>query len=439
MKNKTLIYSIASAILLLLSVPPVGLKWTAFFSLVPLFCTLDHKKRFWGNFAQGSLVGFPFFCYFLHWIIFYNPWIYIAVLCSYIPFFGIWWAISKWGVEKLNSSPWAKLLVPSVLFSLMCVIYDITSLRATGVQAMFYQNSMAWMQSTKYLGTYGPIFLVLLVNVSLALFIQKRSRSIFAVCGVTGVLCISNYAYGHFQLQETYSSDRQVALVQHNMTVDKKWWAKNHKTIRDTYLRMGREAAKENPELIIFPSYSLPFDSYRNPEFFERLTKEIGIPILISSYVPKEPNKRIADVGQYEMTILYTPEDGLVQYDRSVQAPPFRNINQVLAEETEVLQTPIGQLGILLCFEDAVAWKANEEVAQGADVIAAISNPAHFVHTFMPEYHLYQDQMRAIESGKFVMRVSARGYTAIIDPKGRILQQTRLDEEAILYGKVAVL
>lgn len=50
--------------------------------------------------------------------------------------------------------------------------------------------------------------------------------------------------------------------------------------------------------------------------------------------------------------------------------------------------------------------------------------------------HLYQDQLRAIETDRWVIRVSSNGYSAIIDPRGRIIKRSELGKQQILYGLV---
>ena len=111
-------------------------------------------------------------------------------------------------------------------------------------------------------------------------------------------------------------------------------------------------------------------------------------------------------------------------------------MNQVLAKETEVLPTPLGKLGVLLCYEDTVPHRAKQEVKKGAEILVAISNIGHFTKTVLPDHHLYQDQLRAIETDLFVVRVSANGYSAIIDPRGRVIKRTELGKQEILYGQV---
>ena len=206
--------------------------------------------------------------------------------------------------------------------------------------------------------------------------------------------------------------------------------------ILSRYQSLALEAAKEKPEVIVFPSYTMPFDPYRSTNFFSDLAKETGAFLIVSTFIPKVPDRTIDEAGQYEVALLFSPNDGLVALDKAVEGPPFRKIHQVLTKETQILNTPLGKVGTLLCFEDVLARRAKEEVKLGADVLVALSNPGHFTKTFMPGYHLYQDQLRAIETGKPVIRVSANGYSAIIDPRGRVIAKTELGKQQILYGYV---
>lgn len=210
---------------------------------------------------------------------------------------------------------------------------------------------------------------------------------------------------------------------------------RNHKEVVERYRSLALEAATKKPRLIIFPSYSMPFDAYREPYFFQNLARETGAYLLVSTYIPRVAKRRIAEAGQYETALLFSPEGELTGLDTAVQGPPFRNIGQVFDKKSEVLETPLGKAGILLCFEDTVARMARNEVKKGAEVLIALSNPGHFTKTFLPEYHLFQDQLRAIETGLFVIRVSTNGYSAIIDPRGRIISQTNLGKQELLYGQ----
>ena len=94
------------------------------------------------------------------------------------------------------------------------------------------------------------------------------------------------------------------------------------------------------------------------------------------------------------------------------------------------------KLGVLLCYEDTRPRDAKLWVKTGAQILVALSNPGHFLGTPLPRYHLLHDRIRAMETGRYLIRVSANGFSAIIDPNGKILAQSRLNEEVILKGEV---
>jgi len=50
--------------------------------------------------------------------------------------------------------------------------------------------------------------------------------------------------------------------------------------------------------------------------------------------------------------------------------------------------------------------------------------------------HLQMAQMRALEAGRWMIRATNNGVTALIDPFGRITTQIPQFQQAVLYGEV---
>ena len=282
------------------------------------------------------------------------------------------------------------------------------------------------------------MFLFLMLNASIALALEFRSKKKFIPLVFLLFLLVMNFFWGRWALADTFNGTQRVALIQHNFPIQQEWGLKNWQFVLGRYRSLALEAAEEKPVLIVFPSYLLSFDVYREPRFFEELAKETGSYLLVTTYVPKIANRPVNEVGQYEVALLFSPVGKLVAMDKAIEGPPFRKIHQVFAEETQILPTPLGKIGILLCIEDVLPRRAREEVRKGAELLVTVSNIGFFTKTFMPQYHLYQDQLRAIETGRWVIRVSANGYSAIIDPRGRILKRTELGQQEILHGEVGI-
>jgi apolipoprotein N-acyltransferase len=89
----------------------------------------------------------------------------------------------------------------------------------------------------------------------------------------------------------------------------------------------------------------------------------------------------------------------------------------------------------LICYEIIFS----EEVRSRnhlADLIINITNDAWYGNSSGPYQHFRIAQMRAVENGIPVLRVANNGISAIIDPLGRIIMQTKLDEETYIDGYI---
>ena len=74
--------------------------------------------------------------------------------------------------------------------------------------------------------------------------------------------------------------------------------------------------------------------------------------------------------------------------------------------------------------------------AIGTDFLLTISNDAWFGTSAGPLQHLQMVQMRALENGRWFMRATNTGVTAIIDHQGRIVKRAPQFERTVLRGTV---
>ena len=93
-------------------------------------------------------------------------------------------------------------------------------------------------------------------------------------------------------------------------------------------------------------------------------------------------------------------------------------------------------IGCAVCYESVYGEYCTRYVQQGAQLLTVITNDAWWGNTPGYKQHLNYSRLRAIETRRYVARCGNTGVSAIIDPRGRILQRTPWWEEARLDGTV---
>ena len=92
----------------------------------------------------------------------------------------------------------------------------------------------------------------------------------------------------------------------------------------------------------------------------------------------------------------------------------------------------------IICYEivypDLVA-----KSARNADLLITISNDSWFGDSIGPLQHLQMAQMRALENGRYLLRGTNNGVSAIIDHRGQIVAATEQFVETSLSGEVETM
>ncbi len=90
-------------------------------------------------------------------------------------------------------------------------------------------------------------------------------------------------------------------------------------------------------------------------------------------------------------------------------------------------------LNPLICYEIAFPEQVRHTL-RNADAIINVSEDGWFGRSLGPHQHLQIARMRALETGRTVLRATTSGLTAIIDPFGHIVAQAPPFEATVLSG-----
>jgi len=221
-----------------------------------------------------------------------------------------------------------------------------------------------------------------------------------------------------------------VALLQGNVAQEMKWRPERFADSLRTYYRL----ALENPaQLTVLPETALPAFLDQIPDEYLDALQQLALrrqgDLLLG--VP------VADGRQYFNAAVSLGASGRQRYDK-VHLVPFGEFvppgfawfmamaNIPMSDFTagSPAQPPLrlaGQhVGVNICYEDAFG----EEIIAAlpaATLLVNISNVAWFGDSLAPAQHLQIAQMRALETGRMMLRATNTGMTAIVDVDGHVL------------------
>ncbi|MBL1267997.1 MAG: apolipoprotein N-acyltransferase [Halomonas sp.] len=238
----------------------------------------------------------------------------------------------------------------------------------------------------------------------------------------------------------------RVALLQGNLPQLLKWTPEGQRTAANTYSELTREVADE-VDLIIWPETALPMMETQARPVLERVQANLPPDVaLLTGIVQRDEQERyfnsvigVGDVeGSYQKEHLvpfgeYLPLESLLR-----GAIDFFDLPMSTFTKGEHEQTPMQAAGIhignAICYE-IIYPQLVARRAQDSGVIMTVSNDTWFGASIGPHQHLQMARLRALENGRYVVRATSNGITAIIDPNGRIVERAPQFETTTLTGE----
>jgi apolipoprotein N-acyltransferase len=93
----------------------------------------------------------------------------------------------------------------------------------------------------------------------------------------------------------------------------------------------------------------------------------------------------------------------------------------------------------LICYEDTVPALARRATGKGASLLVNLTFDTWFGQTVAPYQHHLIAAFRAIENGRYLVRSSNSGYSAIVDPTGRTINSIRPFIEGTLTARIRLI
>ena len=220
----------------------------------------------------------------------------------------------------------------------------------------------------------------------------------------------------------TLGEERSVALVQANVPQSTKWLVHRLREWLDRYREMTLTVA--DADIVVWPEAAIPIN-YQSARPF---TDEV-VASLEGDLVQGAPLAMQDEDGTHSLYNAAVSSGGGT-YLKSRLVPfgeytPFTSSGIVAGEGPQPHLTASGiTLGTAICYEVAYGQRMAAH-ARGADALVTVTNDTWFGRSIGPLQHAQIARMRAIENGKYLMRATNNGVTAIFDHQGMARKNTK--------------
>jgi apolipoprotein N-acyltransferase len=296
-------------------------------------------------------------------------------------------------------------------------------------------------------GVYGVSFITVMVAGALLALIRGRTAERVVVAGLIVVLFGVTIVLQKTRWTEPVGKELRVSLIQGSISQDLKWMPEQFLPTLDLYSRLTFE---QDADLVIWPEVAVPAIAYQVRDFLDALAEvararnlQIYLGILTLDRDRHQYRNSLIGIGRYDDEYH---KRHLVPFGEFFPVPDFarRWMRGAGLPSQDTLaggdgQSPLRLGDVLLaptiCYEDAYGAEQLGYLP-AANLLINISNDAWFGDSIAPHQHLQIARMRALETGRFMLRATNTGITAIISPSGDVVSRSPQVRAHVLKGIV---
>lgn len=298
-------------------------------------------------------------------------------------------------------------------------------------------------------GVYGVGWVVaLLAGLLLVAPRCRGGRRLLAFASVLGLIAVAT-SLGHFDWTRPAGKPFKAALLQGNVPQDRKWQPEFQRATLQMYADLTRE--HWDAKLVVWPETAVPAFYQQVKESFlaglESEARSHGTDLLIGV-----PFYDAAEDRYYNSVAALGRTPGFYFKRHLVPFGEYVPLRPLLGWVLDILQIPLADfasgngsqtplvaaghsLSASICYEDIFGQESLAALPEAAYLVN-VTNDAWFGDSMAPHQHLQMARMRALETGRWMLRSTNTGVTAFINPEGEITARAPLFRRAELTGVV---
>jgi len=291
-------------------------------------------------------------------------------------------------------------------------------------------------------GIYGLSFIIYSSGAALTYCADKtcNSKTRLKIALTTTLIWIGAAALQHINWTRADNEPLQVTMIQANISQHEKWQSENFTPTLNLYAKMSAPHWQAS-HLILWPEAAIPAYLHNVRPYIDKINAEAvkHKSSLITGIPTAESNARSL-LQSYNSVVGIGNASGTYHKQHLVPFGEFIPFYSVFGKLMAFFELPLSHMQAgsnaqtplrvenwrtlpLVCYEMVYPGLV-ATAAKQSDVLITLSNDSWFGASLGPLQHLQMAQMRAIENGRYVLRSTGNGVSAVINEKGKLLAKS---------------
>ena len=434
---------------------PFGYYFLSFISLSALFFLWSETQSKRETFILGYLFGFAVFGIGVNWLhisinLFGGMNIIGAFFFTYllIAFISLYPAVCGYLAVRFFKDFYF-LAIPS--------LWLITEWGRGWILTGFPWLNIGTSQTDSILSSYAPLigdygisFIVCVIAISITIVIKENLKKRMIAISVLIFIGVFSLVLSNYNWTQKTGEELSVTLIQGAIPQEIKWNPDQRKRTYEIYSSLSEPYWSS--DIIIWPETAIPAYYHLAGDFINPITERMQQTdtLFMSGIVNKDQS-----MNKYFNSILLIDEQHRF-YNKHHLVPfgeylPFKSLLDRILRflkipmsdfssgnvKNKLLETDKGIFGMSICYEDAYGTEIRRALPE-ANILINVSNDAWFGDSMAPHQHLQIARMRALENGRYLLRSTNTGISAIIDNKGKIVERSPQFKPHALNAKAAL-
>jgi apolipoprotein N-acyltransferase len=303
-------------------------------------------------------------------------------------------------------------------------------------------------QAADLAGPAAPGYAIAVANAALAGIVLRAPRARLHAAGALAlILALAGYGAVRLGQRFDHGEPLRVVVIQSGVT----WTYAPDPAESEVHLRRQLELTERAragaPRLVVWPEHAIDF--YLRDESPERTA-------LLAAFAAPEPvlvlgaphYERPGGVARYLNSVFLVEGGAVAARSDKLRLVPFAERSPLgamapslggrwTAGVPRVLPSAPARIGAFVCAEAMDPDVARRLAREGAELLVNPSNDFWFRSEGAARLQLETASLRAIEERRWLVRAAPTGFSALVDPHGRIRASTRYGEPEVLAGEVS--